>query len=225
VRLVTRNSPNQSARNHGDAAVRLVVAHTPEGGYDSTVGFIMRPTSQVSYHLLIRKDGTEATQLVPWHRKAWHAGPVNSLSDGVAVEGFARHFNLADPGTRMLAREIAKRLVARRLPCQWTTDPAKGGFCRHGDLQSDRTDPTGNLDHWRLFVAMVADEHERLVKPPAEWPRPLPAWFWEWARWRLGEGEFKQHGPVKGPRPSAAPRLIPPWAWLRLQALLRARKA
>lgn len=55
------------------------------------------------------------------------------------------------------------------------------------------------------------------------WPRPLPKWWWKWARWALGEGEYKQHGPRKGPRPAGAPERIPEWAWKRLEALVAQR--
>lgn len=222
MRLVVRSSPNQSERIHGDDAVRLVIVHTPEGGYASTVEFVCRKSSKVSYHRLYKKDGTEATQLVPFSRKAWHAGPFNSLSDGLSVESYAREFEIEDPGTHEIAKGVAERLVARGLPCQWTTDPAKGGFCRHGDLQRDRIDPTPDLAEWRVFVSMVEAEYARLTAPA--WPKPIPAWFWVWARWRLGVGEFKEFGPKQGPRPKSAPYVIPAWAWRRLIALQRAQK-
>lgn len=48
------------------------------------------------------------------------------------------------------------------------------------------------------------------------WPVPLPQWWWAWAKWRLANQSY--------PRPSTAPRIIPPWAWLRLAAFLAARK-
>jgi N-acetylmuramoyl-L-alanine amidase len=48
------------------------------------------------------------------------------------------------------------------------------------------------------------------------WPVPLPAWFWDWAEWRL-QGR-------SGPRPKDAPGEIPDWAWRRLEALQKARK-
>ncbi|HVL53947.1 MAG TPA: N-acetylmuramoyl-L-alanine amidase [Vitreimonas sp.] len=216
MKLVERESPNQSARVHGDGAVRLIVCHTPEGDYEPTIRYLLTKGSQVSYHRLYKRDGSEATQLVPFARKAWHAGPVNSLSDGLAIEGTARTFDLAHPGTRQFARGVAERLVARDLPCQWTTDPGRGGFCRHGDLQADRSDPTPDLAEWRLFVGMVTDEHRKLTAPQPSWPRPLPRWWWEWNLWRI-RGK-------KGPRPSSAPRVIPPWAWRRAKAFDRARR-
>lgn len=167
MNIVVRNSPNQSERIHGNSAVRLIVCHTPEGSYRSAVNTCMDPNADVSYHRLYRKDGTEATQLVPWARKAWHAGPINSLSDGLSLEGHARLFNLNDPGARQFARGVAERLIARHLQPQWTTDPARGGFCRHGDLQSDRTDPTPDMAEWREFVRMVQAEYARMKPTPA----------------------------------------------------------
>lgn len=225
MRLVTKDSPNQSPRVHGNDVVRLAVVHTPEGSYESAINTCMarRGDDSVSYHRLYRKNGTEAVQLVPFERKAWHAGPLNSLSDGLSIEGHASRFDLSDPGTLQLARGVAERLIARKLPCQWTTDPAKGGFCRHGDLQANRTDPTPDIAEWRLFVGMVESEHAKLtaVKPKLLWPVPIPRWFWGWNLWRI-RGR-------KGPRPTSwdgvkVPRIIPPWAWARARAFDRARK-
>jgi hypothetical protein len=54
-----------------------------------------------------------------------------------------------------------------------------------------------------------------------DWPLPLPQWFWVWARWRLGRGEFARYGPASAAhRPTVAPMLIPAWAWARLRALV-----
>lgn len=233
MQVVTRLSPNQSDRLFpGD--VRLIVCHTPEGSYQSALATCLNPNADVSYHLLIRKDGTEATQLVPWERKAWHAGPVNSLSDGISIEGHARHFSLLDKGAHEMSQVVAERLIARKLKPQWTTDIAEGGFCRHGDLQTNRTDPTPDLEEWKVFVGMVQADYQRLTKVEKPWPVPVPAWFWVWARWRLGVAEFKQFGPAN---PDVRPKEAPPpgiswapggkhhWAYRRLRALVAAQKA
>src|SRR5688500_10847145 len=58
-------SPIQSPRVHGPESVRLIVVHTPEGAYAPMVRYRCRPSAQVSYHLLLREDGLEATQLLP----------------------------------------------------------------------------------------------------------------------------------------------------------------
>lgn len=52
--------------------------------------------------------------------------------------------------------------------------------------------------------------------PLLKWPVPLPQWFWKWMVW-------KDKG-SKGPRPTGVPIVIPPWAWLRRRAFLKARK-
>lgn len=211
MRLISKPSPNQSERIHGDDSVRLVVCHTPEGGDSGTIATILNPAADVSYHRLYLKGGKEAVQFVDFRKKAWHAKAYNSLSDGLAVSGFARHFDLGDPSVKEFARGVAERLVARGLKPQWTTDPRKGGFCRHGDFQSNRTDPTSDIAEWRLFVGMVQAEYQKMTTTKDKpWPVPVPKWYWEWARWRL-EGR-------KGVRPKSAPRRIPLWAFRRLRA-------
>lgn len=219
MKIVVRHSPNQSERIHGNDAVRLVVCHTPEGGYEGTIRYILDESNprKVSYHALISEDGREITQLVPWHRKAWHAGPINSLSDGISAAGYAHRFDVDTKQARTMAFLVARRLIARGLKAQWTTDPAKGGFCRHADLQADRSDPTPNLAEWRVFVGMVQAEYLKLRGVgKGDWPIPVPRWFWAWARWRL-QG-------LEGTRPKDAPRIIPLWAWRRLRALTDARR-
>lgn len=57
------------------------------------------------------------------------------------------------------------------------------------------------------------------------WPVPIPKWYWAWARWILGEGEFASAGPKNGPRPKNAPATIPGWAWDRLEAQVAQRNA
>jgi hypothetical protein len=216
MKITVKNSPNQSPRQEGP--VRLVICHTPEGGDVGTISTIMHPRNEVSYHRLYLKGGKEAIQFVPFARKAWHAKTYNSLSDGLAVSGFARHFDLRDPSVKEFAKGVASRLISRGLRPQWTTDPRKGGFCRHGDIQGDRTDPTPDLAEWKLFVGMVQAEYARQKGSPSDaapWPVPLPDWTWDWMAWKLGD--------KPGPRPKSAPRRIPIWAWRRLRALQNAR--
>lgn len=234
MRVITLSTPNQSDRNFGSSPVRIIVCHTPEGSYSSTVDWIMNPDSEVSYHLLINKEGTEATQFVPYTKKAWHALSYNSLSDGISVADYARLFDLSQQGVHEMAKVVASRLVVRGVPCQWTTDPIKGGFCRHADLQTNRSDPTPDIPEWQLFCAMVDVEYQALTNTDKPWPIPVPQWFWTWARWRLGVSEFKQYGPanaahrpgspVPSPGVSWAPGGKNYWAWARLNALVKAQR-
>lgn len=74
----------------------------------------------------------------------------------------------------------------------------------------------------RAWVALAPWEH---AATPT-WPLPLPAWWWRWNAWRLGEGAFSQYGPHNARQRyrTGAPRLIPPWAWARARAFDRARR-
>jgi hypothetical protein len=90
------------------------------------------------------------------------------------------------------------------------------------------TCPGDEIYDW--IIAEGWRERQPAVKP---WPVPLPPWWWLWARWFLGEGEFKQVGPRHAPsRPTRrrpgditmAPAKIPEWAWARMTAHLIARR-
>ena len=64
------------------------------------------------------------------------------------------------------------------------------------------------------------------LMPPDPVPPLLPKVdpFWEWLRWRLGEGEFKGHGFDPAYRPTTAPATIPKTWWTRAQKFIAARK-
>ena len=89
------------------------------------------------------------------------------------------------------------------------------------------TNPAERLWLFGHVPALAAAEYRALCaffglepradRPERPWPVPLPAWVWPWMAWRLA-------GAPPGERPPAAPRLIPMWAWLRLQALVQARR-
>ena len=157
--LVYRESPNQSARASW-STVEVIICHTPEAPY-SIVGYLRDPSSQVSYHILLSEDGKVATQLVPWDRKAWHALDDNSRSEGLSVSGWAASFQPRSEAGRVFARMVAYRLHKRGLPPKWTRGKrGVRGFCRHADVQSDRSDPM-NLAKWAVFVYMVKREYRR----------------------------------------------------------------
>lgn len=219
MRVVTRLTENQSPRIHGNQAVRLVIAHTPEGGYEETVDYCRRTSGRrVSYHTIVNETGTERTQLVPWHRKAWHAGAYNSLSDGVAAAGFAARFNVRSPQAKAFSLLIASRLHHRDLPARWASNGGGRGFCRHADIQSDRRDPM-SLPKWLVFVPMVKTDRKRLEravkKATAAPPGSVPlADDWAFGRWYLGLDEFADHGPRnRRHRPSGYPRRVPTEGW------------
>ena len=64
-------SPNRST---GTIVPRFLVMHFTAGASaSSSISWLTNPAARASAHLVIARDGT-VTQLVPFNRKAWHAG-------------------------------------------------------------------------------------------------------------------------------------------------------
>ncbi len=148
-------SPNTSAR--GGEAVRLFVVHDCEGSYAGSVGWFAQTRSQVSAHLVLRKDGLEATQCVPMDRKAWHACAANPYSDSLELEGFEKE-GFGDSELDAAAAIVAWGLHRRALPCRWAEHGEGAGFCSHYDLGpagGGHFDITTDRAVWLAFAARV----------------------------------------------------------------------
>ncbi len=78
----SHTSPNQSSRNGAD--ISMLVLHATVGSYAASLAWLCNPSSRVSTHYLIRKDGYIA-QLVPDDRAAWHAGASEWFDMGSAA--------------------------------------------------------------------------------------------------------------------------------------------
>ena len=72
-------------------AIRYIVIHDTEVGYDDTIAEFQNPHAYVSAHYVIRSKDGQVTQMVPTKDVAWHAGNwyVNTHSIGIEHEGFA----------------------------------------------------------------------------------------------------------------------------------------
>ncbi len=87
----TMSTPNKSPSTITPTAV---VLHHTAGAYAGSVSWCMNPGSQVSYHVIIARDGRR-TVLAPDTARTWHAGrsvwkgrpDLNSWSLGVSWEG------------------------------------------------------------------------------------------------------------------------------------------
>ena len=167
-KLAFRETPNQSSRHlHNGIAPFLIVVHRPVGTYHGSVDWLCNPKSQASAHVITEGNGTgvdEATQLVPWDRKAWHAMAFNSISYGIEVDDDAWNGN--DRGSFLTAARICAYLCHQTgIPPHMSTNPLSSpGICRHFDLGQaggGHTDPTMDAKLWRSFLAQVQLELER----------------------------------------------------------------
>lgn len=175
-KLVWKESPNQSTRTQ---PVSLVVAHRwgnppatdkkqAQAGYDSNVRWLSTPSAQVSAHVVYGGSlVNEATQLVPWGRKAWTCMAFNSMSDNIEFAD-AIWLGHDDPGLHVAARICAFRLHQRGLPAVWVHGDqlihGGRGITRHYDLGQaggGHYDPTTDDALWELFLSMVKFELRR----------------------------------------------------------------
>lgn len=152
------NTPNASSRR--GQTIRGIVIHETEGGYQGAVGWLMRANGSSSAHLVLKEDGSEATQLVPWGQKAWHAVSANSYTLGLELAGFTASPNQKAQLDRA-ARICGYWCKRFGIPPVHQTR-AWNGISTHRDLGSfggGHGDPGGfSID---AFIAQVAAEVKR----------------------------------------------------------------
>lgn len=166
--LKFRLSPNHSKRNlHNGHKPFLIVVHRPVGSYHGSVDWLCNPKSQASCHVITEGNKTgadEATQLVPWNAKAWHAMAFNDISYGVETDD-----NCWD-GTDKHAFDVAARIVAflckrTGIPPHMSSHPLSvPGVVRHFDLGragGGHSDPTTDPKLWLEFMRQVQTEYQR----------------------------------------------------------------
>ena len=167
------HSPNQDARPPG-ATLDLIVLHgigLPPGEFggpwverlftntlpgDAHPFFAGIAGLRVSTHLFIRRDG-EVVQFVPFHARAWHAGPsswryrvaCNDFSIGIELEG-ADDVAYADVQYERTVSAVAA--LCRAYP---TLSPT--ALASHSEIAPSRkTDPGPAFDWVRLRAGLGA---------------------------------------------------------------------
>lgn len=176
--LKWKATKNQSPR-HGHK-IRMVVVHRWASkftnlhaealSYDAVVKLFEqdRGSDSVSSHIVYPGSAVpgEATQMVPWHLKAWTEAYYNP--DCVEIESADAIWLGHDPaGFHQLAHMVAWMLHHWHLPP--TQLSASGvvhgsGFCRHYDLGAlggGHSCPTTDQHLWNAFASLVKSEYHR----------------------------------------------------------------
>lgn len=81
----------------------VIMHYTAGFTADSAIKTLCNPAAKVSAHLVIDTDGT-ITQLVPFNRIAWHAGP-SKLDGKPNCNGFTIGFEFVNPGYFRLGKD------------------------------------------------------------------------------------------------------------------------
>jgi N-acetyl-anhydromuramyl-L-alanine amidase AmpD len=78
-------SPNQEYLRRGEKIQGFVI-HKTEGTFKSAVDWCTKAISQVSYHFIIDRDGTDICLVMP-ENTAWHAGLIKNASTPLIRHG------------------------------------------------------------------------------------------------------------------------------------------
>lgn len=133
--VIESKSPNFSAR--GSAIKRIIMHYTTDDEVEGTLDWFSRPSSRVSAHYVVDRDGT-IYQCVSDERKAWHAG--NENDDSIGIE------HVAAKGQKLTqAQSEASAALVRYLKSQYKITNANITAHRFTASNKDHTDCPGSL--------------------------------------------------------------------------------
>lgn len=148
-------SPNHGPRPAGAPVDMLVLHYTGMQSGAAALARLRDPAAEVSAHYLVEEDGS-LLQLVPEHRRAWHAGrsfwrgqtDINSRSIGIEI---------VNPGHEWGYRPFPETQIAALIPL------CRGILARHGipprnvvghsDIAPDRKEDPGELFPWQRLAS------------------------------------------------------------------------
>lgn len=152
-------TPNMSVRSGVNPY--LIVIHRPVGKYGPSISWLRNPKSRASCHVITEGNGSGvdvATQLVPWHMKAWACEAFNSASYNLEIDDDA--WDGDDMRSFYTAARISAFIhVKTRIPVVYTKKPThNAGIIFHIDLGAaggGHSDPTSDPVMKRAFVRAV----------------------------------------------------------------------
>ena len=163
--VTSHQSPNYNSRN-GTPIDAVIIHHTASDNCSGTLSWFKNPSSQVSAHYVIDKDGT-IYQMVGDEKRAWHAGAgsipgspgdVNSRSIGIEI------VNKGDGKTPFTDAQYAALSQLTAYLKQEYNIPQKN-ILGHRDVSSaGKVDPADNFDWNRLWSGIQAAEG---TQPPS----------------------------------------------------------
>jgi len=154
--LVTRVAPSPNfGERRGYARPDCIVLHyTGMPTAESALALLTAPAGNVSCHYFIWEDG-EIAQLVPEHKRAWHAGigqwsgvrDVNSASIGVEIVNPGHDGGLPAFPQAQIDATIA---LVRNIAARWAIRPER--VLAHSDLAPARKRDPGERFPWNALA-------------------------------------------------------------------------
>ncbi len=210
---IWRPSPNFNDRAADATGVpHMIIIHTCEGNYTGCWSWLVNPVSQVSAHYVVDEDGTEMSQLVREHDRAWHIAAnydctlndqqdcwlngvqSNHFTVGIEHAGFASQSAFPTSQIEASAALVCDITRDRDIPRDWQH------IVGHGQLQpANRTDPGPNWP-WVPYLhsiqrhcdEVVVDDDDLLneagaatVDAPSDWiaDAQTPGYYGNGYRW------------------------------------------
>ncbi len=133
------NTPNVSSGRR--IKPQAIVLHHTSGSYAGSVAWCMDPSSRVSYHAIVAKDGRR-TVLADPDERTWHAGvsswrgkrDLNSWAIGAAFEGDTNTRQLGEPEMASMAEYLMPLMKRYGLTLADVTDHRTVSPGRKDDL-------------------------------------------------------------------------------------------
>jgi N-acetylmuramoyl-L-alanine amidase len=146
--IATRTAPCPHHRARTQP-VRLIVVHADASPRESsTISWLANPASQVSYHVLIHRDGT-TTRFVADDRTAWHAG--RSQWQGVSgVNGISLGLAFANRQDGKEAITPAQYSTARAWVSYWRRHHGAVAVVTHADVSPGRKSDPHRAPNWAI---------------------------------------------------------------------------
>lgn len=162
--------PTKNCNSRNAPHISLIVVHDTEGGYQGAIATFLNTHAEVSAHLVLKEDGSECTQMVPYLKKAWSCKAFNSMSLNLEMAGFIAKGYAACEWAEAAA--IVAYLAHRfKIPVQWAKKGQGAGICRHRDLGKaggGHIDPCDDAT-WMKFMESVQAETAKAQWPATPW--------------------------------------------------------
>jgi N-acetyl-anhydromuramyl-L-alanine amidase AmpD len=156
-----RGEGSYTKANRAPQAIKCIVIHVTEGGFDGSVHVLTGGRSHASAHYVVSRDG-RIMQLVHQSDIAWHAGNMAVNKESVGIEHVGMTYDRAGfPRAEYVASAKLAAWVARRslMPID------RAHFIGHSDVPDPfDADLRGGSDHhtdpgpywnWKLYLRLV----------------------------------------------------------------------
>lgn len=176
VPITVHPSPNHGQRAGGVPIDMLVLHYTGMESGGAALARLCDPVAEVSAHYLIEEDG-QVLNLVPEHRRAWHAGRASWRGEG-DINSRSIGVEIVNPGHAWGYRPFPAAQIAALIPLCLGIIARHGIPARnvvgHSDIAPDRKEDPGELFPWAELAAVgiglwpVSSHPSRGPEPPPE---------------------------------------------------------